>query len=388
MTRRRERRLYGRPYGGKRRPHHYPGWNTDVGRTDGGPHGSLHASSLHASAASVEGRVHEQTPAGAEEGFWGPRDAPPSSANHRDQLYMGQMYRQSVAESMGRHGLLHADFWVADPTGTAWELAPSGALPVTLPFTHGQPQVPFPSAAMHEYRLHGAFSQHQPPSYQCSRREDCGLPADELRYRFSEYRSPMDGKPQHHGWRGDDRRHRSPAAPESCPPPLMDVVTDRHPAPSAPRSGSQGPASGWQYDPGAGRNPALSAGRAPRVLKGGREGRIAPRTESRATGARGSRAGADRGSRTDSSGVQSRDSAASSARRGSSDKAGKAGKPRAGEEAGKPRAGEKAGKPRAGEGRSAAKSVAPVTSDCTKDAGSGADAGQWRTQANTSEHKR
>ena len=27
MTRRRERRRYGRPYGGKRRPHHYPGQN-------------------------------------------------------------------------------------------------------------------------------------------------------------------------------------------------------------------------------------------------------------------------------------------------------------------------------------------------------------------------
>ena len=478
MTRRRGRR----PHGGGRWLHHYPGWNADGGRAEGGPHGSLHAPSLHASAASVEGRMHGQT----EEGVWGPRGAPPSFANHRDQLHMGQMctdqlhmgqmyrdqlhmvqmYREGVAdfhmtetrqfngwsrmagrggaESMGRHGLQHADFRVADPSGTAWELAPSGGLPVTPPFAHCQPQVPFPSAAMHQYRLHGPLSQHQPPGYQCSRREDCDLPAyEQIWYGFSEHRSPhhapshegffqpesscpqaplaqshrferlapddchqrplsplsykdmligrlravqglleviesqqdpdwsrephgggawrggeadcgpdhppraMGSRLQHHGGRGvDRRRHRSPAAPAVYPPPLTDVVTDRHPAPSAPRSGSQGPASGWQCDPGAGGNPPSSASQAPRVLSGGRKGRIPTRTDSRATGARGSGAGADRGvskaagGRADSSGVQSRDRAASSARRGSSSKA---------------------GKPSAGEGRSAYKSVAPVS---------------------------
>ena len=474
MTRRRGRR----PHGGGRWPHHYPGWNADGGRTEGGPHGSLHASSLHASAASVEGRMREQTPAGAEEWFWGPRDAPPSAANHRDQLHMGQMYRNQLhmgqmyregvagfhmtetrqfngwscmagrggAESMGRHGPLHADFRAADPIGTAWELGPSGELPVTLPFTHGQHQGPFPSAAMHQYGLHGPLSQHQPPGYQCSRREDCGPPVYEPLWYGSPHHGPSHGMPphegffqpgsscpqpplsqsrhferlapddchqrplsplsykdmlmgrlravqgllqviecqqdpdwsgkprdwgvwrggehaqadcgpdrppratggppQHRGGRGVDRRHRSPAAPAGFPPPPTDVVTDRHPAPSAPRSGSQGPASGWQCDPGAGGNRPLSASQAPRVLSGGRKGRIPTRTDSRATGARGSRAGADRGGskaeggRADSSGVQSRDSAASPARRGPSGKAGKRS---------------------AGEGRSADKSLAPVS---------------------------
>ena len=463
MTRRRGRR----PHGGGRWPHHYPGWNADGGRTEGGPHGSLHASSLHTSAASVEGRVHEQTPAGAEEWFWGPRDAPPSAANHRNQLHMGQMYREGVAgfhmtetrqfngwscmagrggaESMGRHGLLHADFRAADPIGIAWELGPSGELPVTLPFTHGQQQGPFPLAAMHQYGLHGPLSQQQPPGYQCSRREDCGPPAYEPLWYGSPHHGPSHGMPppegffqpgsscpqpplsqshhferlgpddchqrplsplsykdmlmgrlravqgllqaiecqrdpdwsgeprdwgawrggqhvqadcgpdrppratggppQHRGGRCVNRRHRSPSAPAGFPPPLTDVVTDRHPAPSTPRSGSQGPASGWQCDPGAGGNRPLSASQAPRVLSGGREGRIPTRrTDSRAMGARGSRAGADRGGskaaggRADSSGVQSRDSAASPALRGPSGKAG-----------------------RAGEGRSAHKSLSPVS---------------------------